>query len=437
MEKIKIIGSGLAGPLLSILLAHRGFKIDLYEKRVDPRIESLSAGRSINLALSHRGIQALKKAEVFDQLESILIPMKGRMIHNENGQLDFQPYSINPNEYINSVSRSELNKTLMTQAEKTGNINIHFNQSLIDITDKELIFSSKNKIPNKGIIIGADGAGSNIRKFIDNNSNKKSSNKPLGHGYKELNINSDQNGDFQLDPNSLHIWPRGKFMLIALPNTDKSFTCTLFMPNEGDISFESLQSNPDVINFFQTYFPDILPLLDNFPNSFFSNHTGKLGTIYSDNWYYNKTLIIGDAAHAIVPFFGQGMNASFEDCEVLIDTLDKNNNDFKITFSKFNSSRIPDANAIAKMAIENYIEMRDSVSKNEFLKKKKIENLLFKHFPDKFIPRYNMVSFSSIPYSEVYNRGEIQDEIINNIDIDNFDLEYAEKLINSKLISIS
>ncbi|MAJ44892.1 MAG: kynurenine 3-monooxygenase [Candidatus Marinimicrobia bacterium] len=433
MEKIKIIGSGLTGPLISILLAQRGFEIELYEKRVDPRQEKLSAGRSINLALSERGIQALKKAKVFDRIEPILIPMKGRMIHHKNGDLDFQSYSINKNDYINSVSRAKLNKVLMSEAEERGNVKIHFNHELIEITENDLIFSNGNIIPNDKIIIGADGAGSQLRKYVDINVENPSRKEPLGHAYKELNIAPDKNGKFQLDNNCLHIWPRGEFMLIALPNTNKSFTCTLFMPNTGEISFESLQSDSDIINFFQNYFPDILPKLENFPQSFRSNPTGKLATIYTNKWNYKNILLIGDSAHAIVPFFGQGMNASFEDCSELINILSINNNNFNKTLKKYSDLRKPNTDSIAKMAIENYIEMRDSVAKSEFIKMNNVANLLYKKFPNRFIPRYNMVSFTSIPYNEVYKRGEIQKKIIKNIDLNNTDFEDLEKLINSKL----
>jgi len=436
MEKITIIGSGLTGPLLSILFAKRGYKVELYEKRLDPRQESISAGRSINLALSHRGIKALKLAKVFKQVELNLIPMKGRMIHHSNGNLDFQPYSINPNEFINSVSRAELNKILMTEAENTNNVNIHFDEALIEINNDILKFCSGKTIPNEGIIFGADGAGSLVRQFIDKSSKPKSKKEPLGHSYKELNISPSNTNDFQLDVNSLHIWPRGEFMLIALPNLDKSFTCTLFMPNNGKISFESLKTENQVTDFFKSYFADALPLLENFPQSFFLNPIGKLATIYTQNWHKDKICIIGDAAHAVVPFFGQGMNASFEDCEILMECLD-NQEDWNNIFSTFNQRRKPDADAIAKMAIENYIEMRDSVTKDEFINKKEIANSLFKNFPNRFIPQYNMVSFTSISYKEVYNRAKIQKEIIQILNTENFDLKDAENLIKSKLIPIS
>jgi len=432
-SKITIIGSGLAGPLLAILLAEKGYTVDLFEKRTDPRQEILSEGRSINLALSHRGIKALKAANVFKEITPYLIPMKGRMIHGENGELDFQPYSIDPNEYINSVSRAELNKILMTSAENTGMVNINFDHTLIEVTHNELIFSSGETILNEGIIFGADGAGSKLRKYIDSTSESPSCTEPLGHAYKELTIASGDNSEFQMDSNSLHIWPRGEFMLIALPNTDKSFTCTLFMPNTGYVSFESLKTESKVIDFFNTHFSDALPLLENFPQSYFENTTGRLATIYAENWHTKNLCLIGDAAHAVVPFFGQGMNASFEDCNVLMDCINNGGDNWSEIFESYNKTRKLDADAIAKMAIENYIEMRDSVAQPDYISRKKIANALNKEFPNTFIPRYNMVSFSSIPYSQVYERGKIQQDIISQLDASNIDYEKAEQLILERL----
>jgi len=437
MDKITIIGSGLAGPLLSILLAQKGYQVHLYEKRADPRINEISAGRSINLALSYRGIEALKQANVFEMVRPHLIPMKGRMIHTQNGKLDFQPYSINPDEHINSVSRAELNKILMTSAENSGKVNIHFDEALIAVDDEKLTFCTGKTISNEGIMIGADGAGSQIRKYIDSHSATPSHAKPLGHAYKELNIAPSDNGGFQLDANSLHIWPREEFMLIALPNTDKTFTCTLFLPTSGDVSFESLKTKEDVNDFFQSNFNDALPLLENFPQSFFHNTTGSLATVYADEWQYKSHCLVGDAAHAVVPFFGQGMNASFEDCIVLMDCVDRGDDNWLNIFSSYNKMRKPDADAIAQMAIENYIEMRDSVAQSDYKAKREIAHSLSIEFPDRFIPRYNMVSFTSIPYSEVYKRGKIQQEIISQLMENELDLQKAEKLITEKLSILS
>ena len=353
-----------------------------------------------------------------------------------SGKVEFQPYSIHSHEYINSVSRGELNKILMTRAEASGRVQIYFNHSLskIDESNNELVFENENRLPILNHIIGADGAGSAIRSFIDMKVQSPSYIDPLGHDYKELLIASGKNGEFQLDPNALHIGPREEFMLIALPNTDRSFTCTLFLPVDGSISFDALLSPKSVIDFFSEYFGEVLPLLENFPKAFFNNPTGKLATIYADEWQYNdQYCLIGDAAHAIVPFFGQGMNASFEDCEVLMQCLDETQGDWEGVYEKYSSHRKADGYSIAKMAIENYVEMRDLVAQKDFIQRKKTSNILWERFPDRFIPRYNMVSFTSIPYSEVYRRGKIQEQIIKDINPQNPDMKLAEALIIEKL----
>lgn len=431
-----IIGSGLAGPLLAIYLSQRGYPVQLYEKRPDLRVENIPAGRSINLALSHRGIKAIKSAGVFDKIDPLLIPMKGRMVHLSGGDIEFQPYSIHPHEYINSISRGELNKILMTKAEASGKVQIYFDHSLLEIDEytNELIFENGNRAPVADHVFGADGAGSVIRKHIDGKVLSPSYVDPLGHDYKELHIAPSKDGEFQLDSSALHIWPRGEFMLIALPNMDKSFTCTLFLPTEGKRSFKSLRTPELVTEFFHTYFEDVLPLVENFPNAFFDNPTGKLGTVYTDEWQYNNQYcLIGDAAHAVVPFFGQGMNASFEDCEVLMQCLDEAQGNWEGVCEKYSSVRKADGDAIAKMAIENYVEMRDLVTRKEFIQQKEIANILMERFPDRFIPRYNMVSFTSIPYSEVYRRSAIQKEIISKLDLKKPDITAAESMVKEKL----
>ena len=431
-----IIGSGLAGPLLAIYLSQRGYPVQLYEKRPDLRVENIPAGRSINLALSHRGIKAIKSAGVFDKIDPLLIPMKGRMVHLSGGDIEFQPYSIHPHEYINSISRGELNKILMTKAEASGKVQIYFDHSLLEIDEytNELIFENGNRAPVADHVFGADGAGSVIRKHIDGKVLSPSYVDPLGHDYKELHIAPSKDGEFQLDSSALHIWPRGEFMLIALPNMDKSFTCTLFLPTEGKRSFKSLRTPELVTEFFHTYFEDVLPLVENFPNAFFDNPTGKLGTVYTDEWQYNNQYcLIGDAAHAVVPFFGQGMNASFEDCEVFMQCLDEAQGNWEGVCEKYSSVRKADGDAIAKMAIENYVEMRDLVTRKEFIQQKEIANILMERFPDRFIPRYNMVSFTSIPYSEVYRRSAIQKEIISKLDLKKPDITAAESMVKEKL----
>ena len=324
----------------------------------------------------------------------------------------------------------------MTKAEESEKVQIYFKHSLstIDESNNELVFENGNRATILGHIIGADGSGSVVRAYIDMKVQSPSYTKPLGHNYKELHIAPGKDGNFQLDPNALHIWPRGKFMLIALPNMDRSFTCTLFLPVDGSISFNELSTPKSVIDFFSEFFGELLPMLDNFPDNFFENPIGKLATVYAEQWQHdNQFCLVGDAAHAIVPFFGQGMNASFEDCEVLMECLDDAHGHWSTVCEKYSIIRKPDGHAIADMAIENYVEMRDLVARKEFIQEKNTANILWERFPNRFIPRYNMVSFTSIPYSEVYRRGELQKKIIKNINPTNPDMKLAEELIIEKL----
>ena len=324
----------------------------------------------------------------------------------------------------------------MTKAEVSGKVQIYFTHSLlkIDEANNELVFENDNRVPISNHIFGADGVGSVIRNYLDKKVSSPSYTDPLGHDYKELHIAPGMDDDFQLEPNALHIWPREEFMLIALPNMDKSFTCTLFLPVNDKICFGSLSTPELVVDFFSEHFEEVLPLFENFPKTFLDNPAGKLATVYADHWQYNNQYcLIGDAAHAVVPFFGQGMNASFEDCEVFMKCLDKAQGNWGTVCEKYSTVRRSDGHAIADMAIENYVEMRDLVTKKEFLNTKKISNILFERFPERFIPRYNMVSFTSIPYSEVYRRGKIQAEIIKNINPENPDMNLAEELIMKKL----
>ncbi|MAP66857.1 MAG: kynurenine 3-monooxygenase [Candidatus Marinimicrobia bacterium] len=433
-EKI-IIGSGLSGPLLALYLNQKDYKVTLFEKRSDLRKEKTSAGRSINLALSERGINALKEVNVYDEIKNELLPMKGRMIHDIDGKTQFQSYSINENDYINSVSRNKLNEILLNKVEESSNVKIYFNHSL-DKIEKDLLFF-KNNIKyniNNNIIFGTDGFNSKVRDHIDSKNENKTKIDYLGHSYKELNISSDKKNLFQLKENVLHIWPRNDFMLIALPNTDRSFTCTLFLSNKGKISFDSLKSNDDVKKFFKKYFHDIYYLLDDFPNSFFTNPTSNLGSIKTTKWNYeNKFCILGDAAHAIVPFFGQGMNASFEDCSVLMYYCNKYEHDWDKIISTFCKKRLIDTNAISQMALDNYIEMRNSVSKNKYKKRKEISDRLYKTFPKLFIPKYNMVSFTSIPYNEVYKKSFLHNKILDELE-NNYSDSKALELINKYLL---
>lgn len=413
-EKITLIGAGLAGPLMATYLANRGYSVDIFERRSDMRKSELSAGRSINLALSARGIHALKDVGIYDKIELIAIPMKGRMIHDLDGTTQLQPYGQGENEVIYSVSRAQLNMDLMTLAENTGLVDIHFEHKLdfADLDNNELTFGDKRVFFDK--VLGCDGSSSALRKAIHKKPNAEYVKKPLGHGYKELTIPPSDSGDFRIEKFALHIWPRGEFMLIALPNMDGSFTCTLFFPMTGPTSFETVKNENEIMSLFQNHFPDAFELMPTLCEDFQNNPTGNLATVYCNPWHYkDKAVLLGDAAHAVVPFFGQGMNASFQDCSVLNNLIGKYSGDWDKIFENFSIFHVKNGHAIAEMAIENYIEMRDSVNDPNYKKRRQLEFDLEQKFPDRFIPRYSMVSFHQIPYSEVYNRGEIQLELMN------------------------
>jgi len=421
-EKFTLIGAGLAGPLLATYLAKRGYSVEIFERRPDMRKESISAGRSINLALSIRGNHALKEVGLYDKIKSNTIPMKGRMIHDLNGGIHLQPYGQKENEVIFSVSRAHLNMELMTLAEETGNVTIRFNHQLLsaDLEQNKLLFQLSDSLEkiewSFNRVIGCDGSASILRKSIVEKADIQYVKKPLGHGYKELTIPPMKSGKFQIEPNALHIWPRGNHMLIALPNNDCSFTCTLFFPMIGKTSFETVKTEKDILDLFQSQFPDAIKLMPNLVEDFQKNPTGDLASVYCKPWHFgDKALLIGDAAHAVVPFFGQGMNASFQDCSALAKLMDQNENDWKTIFNAFSSSQVENGHAIADMAIENYLEMRDHVNDPEYKKRRNVELKLELMFPGQFIPRYSMVSFHQIPYAEVYQRGEKQLKIIGDV----------------------
>jgi len=417
-----LIGAGLTGPLLATYLAQRGYSVEIFERRPDMRKESISAGRSINLALSIRGNRALQEVGLYDKIKPNTIPMKGRMIHGLNGGTNLQPYGQKENEVIFSVSRAHLNMELMTLAEKTGNVTIRFNHQLLsaDLEQNKLLFQLFDSLEeiewSFNRVIGCDGSASILRKSIVEKADIQYVKKPLGHGYKELTIPPMKSGEFQIEPNALHIWPRGNHMLIALPNNDCSFTCTLFFPIIGKTSFETVKTEKDILDLFQSQFPDAIKLMPNLVEDFQKNPTGDLASVYCKPWHFgDKALLIGDAAHAVVPFFGQGMNASFQDCSALAKLMDQNENDWKTIFNAFSSSQVENGHAIADMAIENYLEMRDHVNDPEYKKRRNVELKLELMFPGQFIPRYSMVSFHQIPYAEVYQRGEKQLKIIGDV----------------------
>jgi len=443
-ETIRLIGAGLTGPLLALELVKRGFEVEIYEKRPDISRLRISGGRSINLALSARGIHALNQAGLWEQMQKIIVPMKGRMMHSLNSEITFQPYGRNESDVINSISRAELNIALMNAAESQG-VRIHFERRCTGINLKTgwLEFQNaetgRSELVDAGVVIGCDGSSSAIRGAMLNRNRFNFSQQYLDYGYKELTIPAGAEGKHAIDPHALHIWPRGNYMLIALPNIDGTFACILFLPFEGADGFEQLSTRADVIAFFQTRFPDVVPLMPDLVDNFFTNPMGSMVTIKCSPWHIEgKMLLLGDSAHAIVPFFGQGINCGFEDCTVLIGLLDRFGPDWKNVFHEFEQARRANTDAIADLAIENFEEMRDRVGDPHFLFRKKVELALEAKYPQRFVPKYSMVTFLRVPYVAALRRGQVQDRILTelceNIELlDDLDWSRAENLIYSQL----
>jgi len=419
-RQVTILGAGLVGSLLAIILSKRGYIVTIYERRPDMRKASISAGKSINLAMSARGWKALELAGLKEEMEPIAIPMFGRHLHQPDGHIAFQPYSRN-HEAIYSVSRGDLNKKLMTLAEKEG-ATIHFEYRCIsaDVVRNALHFEIANKTQKvivADLLFGADGAFSALREGYTHMNRVNCDQHYLEYGYKELAILPGKNGKWMLEKNALHIWPRGKYMMIALPNTDGTFTCTLFMPFEGDeMSFEKLKTEQDVSDLFDTQFADAKPLMPELLDDFFTNPTSALITTHISPWHHkDKNALIGDAAHAIVPFYGQGMNAGFEDCTVLSGLLDKYGEDWGAILKEYEERRKPNGDAVSQLALINFVEMRDKVADPMFLERKKIEKELGKRYPEQFIPVYEMVSFSHTPYNTALQCIQAQDRLLQQI----------------------
>jgi kynurenine 3-monooxygenase len=441
---INLIGAGLNGPLLAMGLARRGFRVNIYERRPDMRRVPLKAGRSINLALSTRGIHALAEAGLWKQMQKIVVPMSGRMMHAVTGELTFQRYGKDETEVIHSISRADLNIELMNAAE-AENVAIHFQKrctgfdlktGTIRLRDE---LSGQEEFVESHITIGCDGSASAIRDEMHHSSHFNFSQQYLDYGYKELTIPAGPAGKHQLEPHALHIWPRGNFMLIALPNVDGTFACILFLPFEGADSFASLAAPSDVADFFQAKFPDALRLMPRVSDNYFENPTGTMVTIKCSPWHASdKTLLLGDAAHAIVPFFGQGLNCGFEDCTSLLELLDRRSDDWPCLFSEFEAARKVNTDAIADMAVENFVEMRDRVADPRFLLRKKVELALEAKYPETFVPKYSMVTFHRIPYSIALARGIIQDRLLTQLcnsmqNFEDLDWRAADRLIGTEL----
>lgn len=430
-KKVTIVGAGLVGSLLSIYLAKRGYKINIFERRGDMREEDMAAGRSINLALSDRGWRGLEGIGIADEIRKIGIPMYGRFIHHRDGQTAYQPYG-RDDQAIYSVSRADINMKLMDLAEKHDNVKIYFNKRCTGIDRKNLISDfedtkTKETMSNQAdLLFGADGAFAASRLNMQLTSDRFEYNQHyIECGYKELIIPPGENNAFLLEKNALHIWPRGSFMMIALPNPDGNFTCTLFLPFEGEKSFANLKTKESIQRFFDEEFSSAVPLMPTLIDDFLNNPTSSLVTVKCFPWTFdNKIGLIGDAAHAIVPFYGQGMNCGFEDCVVLNELIEKHNEQWDKIFPEYESLRKPDGDAIADLAVANFIEMRDKTADPKFLLQKKIEASFSQKHPDKWIPLYTMVTYSPhIRYSKALSEGlrqqAIMDEIMELPDIAN------------------
>jgi len=425
-KNILIIGAGLCGSLLALRLGQRGYNVRLVEARPDLRKTDINSGRSINLAFSDRGIKAMRLVGVLDKVKPLCIPMNGRMIHNPDGNTLFSPYSGRKEEYINSISRGELTALLLDEAEALDNVTIEFDKKCkeVDFETKRAIFrdhkTNRETEINAHVIFGTDGAGSALRKsyFLSKRFLFSYSQNYLSYGYKELTIHPNEKGEFKAFKNALHIWPRGNFMLIALPNLDGSFTVTLFLSfDEGQYNFNNLTNEKILKEFFKKEFPDALELMPNLAEEFFINPTAPLGTVKCSPWHYKgNTLLLGDAAHAIVPFYGQGMNASFEDVVEFDKFLDDHNGNWEETFTAYEKSRKKDTDAIADLALDNFIEMRDHVANPIFQEKRKLETLLEMEFPNEYFSKYSMVTFNeNMGYHEAMTRGRAQDKAILNM----------------------
>ena len=444
-KNIVIVGAGLVGSLLSVYLSKRGFNVKMFERRGDMRLEKMSAGRSINLALSDRGLLALEKIGLAEEIKKISVPMHGRFIHNLDGSTAFQPYG-KEGQYINSVSRGELNKNLLDAAEQNG-VQIFFHERCTVIEWEEIEVEFENMLSedttrvNADVIVGADGAFSGTRLQHQLQHAKFDYEQYyIDCGYKELTIAAGPGNSFRMEKNVLHIWPRKDYMLIALPNRAGDFTCTLFFPFEGELSFQKLDTKEKITAFFKETFPDIPALIPDLAQQFLANPVSSLVTVKCFPWIReDKFALIGDAAHAIVPFFGQGMNCGFEDCRILDELIDQHGDDWTAILYNYQLSRKPDADAIADLAVNNFMEMRDKTADPKFLLQKRIEARLHEKYPDKWIPAYSQVTFSpQIRYSDALRNSMKQEAIMQQImvrpDIEQtWNSDEIEKLILSKL----
>lgn len=450
-KTVTVIGAGLVGSLLAINLAKRGFKVQVFERRTDPRVQralgKVGEGRSINLAISARGLSALERVGLKDAALDFAIPMYGRRMHAKNGELTYQAYGEDESQAINSISRGWLNCFLLDEAEKFPNVKIEFGQKVhaVDPLKNALqmidVAASKERQMFYDMLLSTDGSASAVRNSLQAKNMMQETEDDLSHGYKEFVMEADGPGQFKIDKNALHIWPRGPYMMIALPNADGSYTCTLFLSHKksatSGFSFEELSSDSVIEHFFKTEFADFCEKVPNFLKQYHENPIGRMVTVKCSPWGKNNIQLLGDAAHAIVPFFGQGMNAGFEDVEVFSDLLDVHS-DWQELFTTFFEKRKTNADAIADMAVENFVEMSAKTADERFLYQKKIEKLLHERFPQEYTSRYSMVSFSKTPYRVAYELGKKQNVILEKITEKffpsvNIDFNFAHTLIKEHL----
>ncbi len=460
---VAIVGAGLVGSLLAVYLSYRGMRVDVFERRPDMRKATIDAGRSINLNISCRGLTALERVGALEEVLEELVPMHGRMMHSRTGELTYQPYGKDDTEYGNSVSRAGLNKVLMNKAEASELARFHFSLKAksIDFKTNTITFvddDGHDQFVSASLIVGTDGSGSSVRRTMMSGArNFQETMEMLDYGYKELYIPPATNGGFRIEKNALHIWPRGSFMIIALPNFDGSFTVTLFLPFEGEKSFEKLVDEDAVQAFFEEEFPDLIPLVPDFLELFFDNPTGHMETIKCYPWNVGgRAVLMGDAAHGIVPFFGQGMNCGFEDLTIFDtmltefiasgrcrslpskDSSSEVQAQWEYLLNSFVMARKPNCDAIADMAVENFIEMRDKVADPRFLLHKSVEKVLAQKFPGQYLSRYQLVTFTNVPYTLAHDAGIVCDAILEELcqniqSADDVDMEKAKTLIEEKL----
>jgi kynurenine 3-monooxygenase len=422
MKNITIAGGGLVGSLLAYVLANKGYTVNVYERRPDMRKANMDGGRSINLVISHRGWTSLEKAGIADEIKKIIVPAYGRMTHDIDGTQHFYPYSIH-GEAISSVSRGELNMKLMDLADPMPNVHYHFNQKCVDVDLEtgtawfEDYKTGETKEVKGDLLVGSDGAFSAVRGKMLMTSRFNYSQEYIYHGYKEIHIPPAADGSPQLDIKALHIWPRKQFMLMGLANLDNGFTGTLFFPFEGEESFDTIKTAEQAEAFFKKNFPDAMPLIPNLTEQYMSNPTSPLVIVRCSPWNYkSKVMLIGDAAHAIVPFYGEGMNSGFEDVKVFTDILEElGDGDMLAVLNKYAATREENGNAIADLSLRNFVEMRDLVADPKFILRKKIEGNFYKKHPDKWVPLYSQVKFTDTPYIDAWNEGLRQDAIMEPI----------------------